>query len=329
MSKQKNGLRPVNVRTDLAPLADLIELAFADTMDSSGRAALREMRQMSRFGPGLAVISQLNDLALGIGMGYVWVEDGEIIGNVSIYPSGYPKDLPETYVIANVAVHPDYRRQGIARQLMLASMEHIAKCHAQAILQVEAHNTGAHTLYRTLGFVDERVWTQWRRTSYTQPPPLDPTLPEVYIRRRRKSEWEAEFQLARRIRPLDAGGLGWLRPLHPSEFKRSWWRRLIDWLSLRSVEHLVAVEDDQLIGSLWIHNSFGSSIRLTLLVEPDFQGMYDNILLHYAVKRFGRTPLVIEHPDDEHLTKMVLQQYRFHPERTVIHMHWSPPSSTC
>lgn len=322
MSKSNDGLRPVNIRTDLAALADLIELAFTETMDNNGRAALREMRQMSRLGPGLSFLSRLNDMTLGIGMGYVWVEDGQIIGNVSIYPSGYPKDMDETFVIANVSVHPDHRRKGIARQMMIASMEHIGKRGATAILQVEADNIGAHSLYRSLGFIDERTWTQWRRTTYAQPPQLETDTSNVFLRRRRGSEAWLEYRLARRIRPQNAGGLGWLRPLVKREFKRSYWGRFADWINLRSIERIVAVTNDEVCGSIWVQNTFGSKTQLTLLVEPDHQGVYDEILLNNAVRRYGRGTLVIEHPDDEVQTKLVLQRYRFYPERTVIHMRW-------
>ena len=97
----KDGLRPVNLRTDLAPLADLIELAFADTMDNSGRAAVREMRYLSRMGPGLNVLAGVSDLTQGIGLGYVWIEDARLIGNVSIYPANWPSDAGDAWIIAN------------------------------------------------------------------------------------------------------------------------------------------------------------------------------------------------------------------------------------
>ena len=109
-----DGLRPVDLRSDLRPLADLIELVFADSMDSSGRSAIREMRYLSHFGYGLKLISRLNELALGISLGFVYVMDGKLVGNVSVYPASYPKELGETWILANVAVHPDYQRRGIA-----------------------------------------------------------------------------------------------------------------------------------------------------------------------------------------------------------------------
>lgn len=66
VSNVSAGLRPVNLRTDLAPLADLIELAFADSMDNSGRAAIREMRTLSRVAPGLGALLNVNEVAPGV-----------------------------------------------------------------------------------------------------------------------------------------------------------------------------------------------------------------------------------------------------------------------
>ena len=49
-----------------------------------------------------------------------------------------------------VAVHPEFRRQGVARQLMLAAE---ATCLSPSIhLLVREDNTGAITLYRSLGY---------------------------------------------------------------------------------------------------------------------------------------------------------------------------------
>jgi hypothetical protein len=66
---QSDGLRSVNLRTDLGELADLIELVFADSMDENGRAAIREMRYLSHLGAGLALVGRLNEMMLGISMG--------------------------------------------------------------------------------------------------------------------------------------------------------------------------------------------------------------------------------------------------------------------
>lgn len=322
-----SGPRPVNLRTDLAALADLIEIAFASTMDNSGRAAVREMRSMSRM-PSKILINSLSTLAQGMGLGYVWIQDGRLVGNVSVYPaegSGYDRKM---WVIVNVAVHPDYQRRGIAARLMQASMNMIAeRGGGAAMLQVDADNPTARRLYQRLGFREERGWTSWRRSAvHSLPPPLE--LNSVRIAHRRMQEWQAEYELASLIRPVERGGLGWQRPLHPSAFRRTIWQRLSDWMSFRSMERLVIRSQDEahIQAALWVETGFGqSATQLTLLVHPDYEGVYDDILLTSAIRRFGGGPIALEHPEDCTLTSSILRRHHFTVRRDVIHMRWDVP----
>ncbi|MFW5772240.1 MAG: GNAT family N-acetyltransferase [Phototrophicaceae bacterium] len=319
-----DGMRPVDLKTDLAPLADLIELVFASNMDSGGRAALREMRYLSRIGPGLHLLSHLNEMAAGISLGYVWLVDGRIVGNVSVYPAHWPQDMGSAWIVANVGVHPQYQRRGIARRLMEASMEMIRQRGGKtAILQVDATNDGAHQLYRSLGFVDERTWITWRRPGSTRLPDAINDA-QVFIRRRRRAEWRDEMALAARLRPQGRGGLGWLRPLHRSFFQRPWWRQMLDWISLRGLERQViaAPDDGRLLASMWLESTVASRTQVTLLVDPLYQGIYDGLLLNTAVRRYGHNPIVVEHPADETLVNETLANYRFIQQRAVIHMRW-------
>jgi ribosomal protein S18 acetylase RimI-like enzyme len=320
-----DGLRPVNLRTDLAPLADLIELVFADSMDQGGRAAVREMRYLSRVGAGISLLPGLNDLTHGINMGYVWIADGRLVGNVSIYPTHRP--YRHTWIIANVGVHPDYQRQGIATQLMRASMETIrARGGQHAILQVDVDNTTARHVYERLGFVDERAWILWRRSgSLRAPAPL--AEPHVHIAHRRRSEWEAEYKLAQRVRPTERGGLGWQRPLDISLFRKPLLRQVLDWMNMRSEERLVirSADERRILASLWVETGFlTASTQLTLLLDPDWQEPYADVLMNTAVRRFSSrsTALMMEHPADDAHTSEVLRAYHFRPQREVMHMRW-------
>jgi ribosomal protein S18 acetylase RimI-like enzyme len=321
-----DGLRPVNLRTDLAPLADLIELVFADSMDSSGAAAVREMRQLSRMGVGLGLLPGLNDLLQGISLGFVWVADNRLVGNVSVYPARWPGDHYRTWIIANVGVHPDYQRRGIATRLMQASMEMIRqRGGARAVLQVDADNDGARRIYERLGFITERTWTTWRRSSAARiPPPLNEQA--VFLSRRRRGEWQSEYDLARRLRPAERGGLGWQRPLHISFFHKPLWQQLGDLFNMRGMERIVirSADESRILAALWIENGFlVSSTQLTLLVDPAYQGIYDEVLINHATRRYDtRSALVIEHPSDETITADVLRRYYFRPQREVVHMRW-------
>ncbi|MBZ0296444.1 MAG: GNAT family N-acetyltransferase [Anaerolineae bacterium] len=324
-----NGLRPVNLRTDLAPLADLIEMVFADSMDQSGRAAIREMRYLSRMGIGLSLLPGMNDLVQGISLGYVWIADGKLVGNVSVYPAKWPQAPGKAWIIANVGVHPVYQGRGIATQLMRASMEMIRSRGGQyVILQVDSTNDVARHIYQHLGFVDERAWTVWRRNSAIRAP-LPLSEPTPFITRRRREEWQAEYLLAQRLRPANKGGLGWQRPLHPSFFKKSIGQQLADLLNMRSLERLVirSEEPHRLLASMWIETGLlVSATQITLMVDPAYQETYGEVLINYVTRRHDiHNHLTIEHPSDETVIADLLSKYQFRPQREVIHMRWDVP----
>ncbi|MFN8530340.1 MAG: GNAT family N-acetyltransferase [Anaerolineae bacterium] len=334
-SSGEDGIRPVNLRTDLAPLADLIEIAFAESMDSNGRAAVREMRALSHMGGLTPLISFNNDVIHGMGMGYVWIADGKLVGNVSIYPASLPPGGSRWYggsvwLIANVATHPDYRGRGIARRLMETSMKSIrargtAHHRSVALLQVEANNPPARALYQSLGFIEERTWNHWRRSSLARVN-ATPADPDLYITQRRLTEWQHEYALALKARPPERGGVGWLRPTFPGLFRPSLLRQLNDFINLRSIERLILRSPQgELRASLWIENALAaSSTNLTLIVDPADVGLYDEALIAYAVRRFGsRGALGIEHPADESVTNALLLRYHFQVQRTFVNMRWN------
>lgn len=321
-TQQADGIRPVNLRTDLAPLADLIELVFHDSMDSNGRAAIREMRYMSKLGPGLDILGRLNDLAAGISMGYVWIADGKLVGNVSIYPAHWPDSLGSAWIIANVGVHPNYQRRGIAVELMQASLDMIRQRKGKhAILQVNYDNYGAIRLYEKLNFSKERAFTTWWRTAASpQPPSLDH---DFYITRRRGSEWRTEYHLVSRLRPNTQGGIGWLKPTHQSAFHKSFWKNLQGIFAMNQRERLIirTEHQDDLAAALWVDTGLGiSRTRLTLFADPASHQPYGEALLNNAVRRYPTQQLVLEHPHDDATMNEVLRRYRFIPNRTVWHM---------
>lgn len=60
--------------------------------------------------------------------------------------------LDETDMM-NIAVHPDFRRRGIARALVEALVQELAQRGSHSLtLEVRASNLAAQNLYRTLGF---------------------------------------------------------------------------------------------------------------------------------------------------------------------------------
>lgn len=318
-----SGLRPVHLRTDLAGMAELLELCFGATMDEAGHSAIREMRMVSQSGSLSLLFHGLDRLLGGLEQGFVWIEDGRLVGNVSVSPANYPHAMGKGFIIANVAVHPDYRRHGLAHSMMLASMDLIGQKGGDfAVLQVDEDNEVARRLYARLGFREERTFIRWNRSSHIRAPQRLPDMPIVTLRN--GYEWRAEYELARLSRPNRLGGLGWLRPTHPAHFRPSVWRALMAWTTVRSEEHWIIRDDRQIIGALRTMTSFGSADKLELLVHPVYQGRLEDPLINFALRRFDghRRPATIEHPADDYFATSVLEKYGFEKRYRLVHMRY-------
>ena len=143
----------------MAQVADLVGQVFAAELDARGRNALREMQWVGRLTPllgGTLSMALLNEEFSG----HVWVEEGCVVGNVtlqSVDQSG------SRWRISNVAVAPTYRGRGIARALMQAALREIAQRGGNwALLQVYAQNHAAQQLYHALRFEDIARSGAWR-----------------------------------------------------------------------------------------------------------------------------------------------------------------------
>ena len=78
----------------------------------------------------------------------VAIEDAQVVGYV-----GSQTVMRETDMM-NVAVHPDFRRRGIAENLINALVDALKATDSHCLtLEVRASNVGAVKLYEKLGFV--------------------------------------------------------------------------------------------------------------------------------------------------------------------------------
>lgn len=298
----------------LAGVADLVELCFASEMEDGGHSAVREMRFLSRLGPALPLLLLLDTEKRIFTQGYVWIEDGRVVGNVNMQPVEHS---PRTWAVANVAVHPHYRRRGIAGQMMLATLDHIREMGGnEAVLMVDDDNVAAVELYRRLGFAHVATHSTWMRSGRRLTPAHEPTPYDVRLRA--DSEWAAEFALAREARPE---GLSWNRPLREGEFRTSWWRKMQRALNGEAEERwaVTRIESSDFIGSLAIATGLPEGDRLTLLVHPEFRGRLERPLLVRGLRRLGTRPwnVRLEHPTNDEAASAVLRDLGFSVNRTL------------
>ena len=97
--------------------------------------------------------------------------DGRIVGTVQI-DLAVPPNQQHRADVLKLLVHPDARRQGIARALMLAA-EPLARSAGKTLLTLDTWTGGhAEVLYRSLGYVTVGVIPRYARGSLT--PALEP-----------------------------------------------------------------------------------------------------------------------------------------------------------
>lgn len=313
-SSSTQGLRPVNIRRDLSQIAALMEQCFGDTLDLNSRGAVREMEALSRSGPLLWL---LGAMAPQWQLGFVWVEGGKVIGNVSAQMSEFDRF---TWLIANVAVHPDYRRRGIGTALTEAALQLAVEHRARrAMLQVHQHNTSALNIYRSLNFHTATIRTTWERVSVLEPPAIP--MPGIELRPARPQEWEADFDYVKRLRPA---GFNWLRPLRKADWRPSFWRALAHFLVGTRDERWLAVESEagQTVGAFYIEAGFGVTDQVNVIVSPDSQGRLERPLFSAALRRLGRRPWAVrvDHPAGDVPAEAALNELGFRSLQTLVWM---------
>lgn len=165
-------IRAFDVRRDLGAVADLVEICFSDTLDPDGRDYLGRMRSAANNASWTNWINSAEWAAPAM-QGYVWMEDGRLVGNASLIP--YFLKGRRYFLIANVAVHPEYRRRGIARELTAKAVEHARLRGCPAVwLHVREDNPGAVKLYQGLGFLERARRTTWFSQAEIPPAALPP-----------------------------------------------------------------------------------------------------------------------------------------------------------
>ena len=128
---QTPQLRPLNILRDLPVVADLVELCFGKTLDVEGRSFISQMRKAGHDNAFMRwAVSAVETVSMPLS-GFVWEEEGKIIGNVSLIP--FSSGGQKIYLIANVVVHPEHRRRGIGRSLTSAAMQLADQKGASAI----------------------------------------------------------------------------------------------------------------------------------------------------------------------------------------------------
>jgi ribosomal protein S18 acetylase RimI-like enzyme len=311
-SSAQEHLRRLDVRRDLARVADLVELCFSDTLDPEGRQYLNEMRRAAQTASVMRLASSLIDETPYLPSGYVWDEDGQLVGNLSLIP--ITVHGRRSYMIANVATHPNFRGRGIATALTVTALAYARERGVGSVwLQVRDDNPNAIHIYAANGFI-ERL----RRTSWYSRPSYEPvsTSPNMRVINRQSHHWPLQREWLSRLYPPD---LTWNLPFDWNLFRADLLGTFYRAFSLEFLRHWCVERSSDLKGVLSWKHSTGYTDSLWLAIPEQLDEEAVGALFTSARSAIRREqPLTLNFPAG--VAADVLHLAGFYAHQTLIWM---------
>ncbi|MBT3366774.1 MAG: GNAT family N-acetyltransferase [Nitrospina sp.] len=86
-------------------------------------------------------------------------EKSDIIGFTQLYPSFSSVGMGKIWILNDLFVSPDFRRQNVAKYLMEAAKKHAKETGALRIdLATQTSNSNAQNLYGSMGYIKNEVF---------------------------------------------------------------------------------------------------------------------------------------------------------------------------
>jgi ribosomal protein S18 acetylase RimI-like enzyme len=270
------------------------------------------MRRASRDDSFLNWASHMAETASMPLTGYIWEQDGRIIGNASLIP--FRDRGKRVYLIANVATHPDYRRRGIGRALTERVMQQARHKNASAIwLHVRDDNPGAITLYEGLGFQEIARRTAWYAGSdrfLTEP------ASDIQIVARHPRFWPLQLDWLGRLYPES---LAWYHSWNLNSLRPGLWNWLYMLFVDFNIKQWAAVRGDELLATLTWMPQGGRSEPLYAATGTETDGeALTRLLLHARRTLSGYSSLSLDFPAGE--LSEAIHAAGFKPRRTLLWM---------
>ncbi len=266
------NIRLINPHKDLAEIADLIELCFQTQMDPDGLDYIRQVRIISKQPERIQWFPVKGEMFSYPLFGFVWEQDSKIVGNLTLIPIRYKSDW--IFLIANVAVHPDYRRLKIAHHLTERAVTFARMHNIETLwLHVREDNQPAILLYQKFGFIEKD-----RRTTWVLQGKLNSlqTNSNVRLLKRPQGYWQQQLKLLNENYPEE---LRWNIPLRNSALQPG----VVNWIKNTLIgfrpKHWIIEQNDSVIGSVSFEPSQYFADYLWLGFQPEnHNGLLKDVL---------------------------------------------------
>ena len=269
------------IRRDAKQVISLLELVFKQHIRGSGHHAISAGFSIQDFLSGQKQVVP----------GFVYTINHRIVGNVSILESR----KKGRYLVANVAVHPDYRRRGIAAEMMREVIRYIQERDGtRVVLQVEHNNVSAVNLYKKLGFSDMGTLHDWRMNWYALKTvatklPLNGRKPDQFdqfiLRPLRSGDAAEALQLDYFVFNKD---LNWPDAPTSTYYKSdvgAFFRRFF--VGINHEIWVAESEHNQIVGIGIIENEVGRPYNVKLRIAPDWINLVERPLMSKLTRRLG------------------------------------------
>ena len=292
IDKPHFSIQRLNKSKDLGPMAELMDLCFGQQLDPDGKKYLDHLKNLAKEKyPFVASLSDSFNYSSSID-GFVCKENEKLIGNVNI--SLYQDNKNKILFISNVAVHPDFRKKGVARQLIQQVVDYAFQFHFSSVwLQVRIENEIAYRIYSSMGF---KEWSN--RDTWVLPPSsisANEKLPNMQITERRSKDWKKQEEWLLKMYPVE---IQWQLEIAPSNFKPQIWQRITNSIAGRYYLHWSFIQQQQLAGIITWQPSFRFADQLWLAARI---GLEDQIIVRafpFIQKQLMRKkPLMINLPE--------------------------------
>lgn len=279
------GILPFDPARDLGAVARLLEAAFREenAMRFSRVPLVREL------GIFMWTLNYMPAFPENIS-GFVWAEDGQIVGNLTLTRD---EGWTDRYFISNVAVQRNFRRMGIARQLLRTALDELRAHRARwALLNVRPNNPGAIALYAESGFEEIEMRGEWTLTSPYRLPTMNPAL-RAEVRPLRWSDRKDVVELGRAVVPEKIRKLR-RQELHP--YWLDWEDRLTemigDFFIGQRTRRYVVERAGKLAALVTVHGQrIFTPHRFQIEVHPDFRGHLETELVAFALNELTTFPI--------------------------------------
>lgn len=299
-------------------VADLLRTAFREELGRRETAWLQDLELLGALKPIVWLLNQINVMLGRFFHGFVWVEEDHVVGNVTM-----TRLSSRIWLISNMAVHPDYRRRGIARELLNASIDWFAARGVRwVVLEVRRDNEAAKSFYRSAGFATVEGTTSMERHGVGSVKRVAP--PDGFrLRPARPADSTPLYDLACEVTPRLAQHID---PVRRQDYRIGRLDPLLDGLrrliGLPATRRWVATQADEQVVAMVKLRLGGHSHELSILIHSDLYGLLEESLITRALDAVDGYRGTVRAKVDADNTAAIetLRSHRFSEIRTLDRM---------